>query len=319
MTYRILADHQYSLNQFYEISKLNQFNELSDTIVAIINSLSSKVGAPTYKKTPSFNGNRRDRRDRRPQQKQAVITAEDWEAIRNFKATKLEKAENVVDKEIENVTTLLNKLTDSNYDTISGTIKTLLSKIISENVETDGLDKIGCAIFEIGSINKFWSKLYAKLYKDLIVLFPVMKEICDRNFDTFMAVFDNIRYMDADEDYDIFCKYNKENGKRRSLSCFFVHLMNNSIIEKNKIMNIIEKLVARFLDLMDQEGNKDIILEIGENLIILIEQGNDELSDDDGWDDVIEFVEKISCSKQKEHASLSSQIIFKFLDLTEEI
>lgn len=315
MASMILADHQYTLNKFYEISKLNQYKELSDAVIQIINRLSNQVGAPTYKKTPVFK--HRDRR--RPQQKQDVITAEDWEAIRNFKATKLEKAENVVDKEIENVTTLLNKITDSNYDTISETIKILLAKIISENVETDGLDKIGCAIFEIGSINKFWSKLYAKLYKDLIVLFPVMKEICDRNFDAFMTVFDDIRYVDADEDYDMFCKVNKENGKRRSLSCFFVHLMNNDIIQKDKIMDIIENLVNRFIGLMDEEGNKDIILEIGENLIILIEQGNDILSNEDSWHSIVGFVEKISCSKQKEHVSLSSQIIFKFLDLTDEI
>ena len=62
------------------------------------------------------------------------------------------------------------------------------------------------------------------------------------------------------------------------------------------------------------------MLEIGENLIILIEQGVGKLSDDEeSWKEINEFVEHVSNLKQKNHLSLSSQIIFKFMDLREEI
>ena len=88
----ILADRQYSLNKFYEIGENGKYGELCDKIIAIINGLSEKVGAPTYKKTPIFkqqykeqNGGRRSR----SRQRQEVVTTEDWEAIRNFKSTKL--------------------------------------------------------------------------------------------------------------------------------------------------------------------------------------------------------------------------------------
>lgn len=322
MTSIVLADRQYDLNTFYEVSKQNKFDELSDTIIQIINNLSNKVGAPTYKKTPIFKQNYRDGGNRRGRQKQRQqeITAEDWEAIRNFKATKLEKAENKVDKELEIITSLLNKLTDSNYSTISEEIKDNLNKIISENQEKNNLETIGNTIFEIGSVNKFWSKLYAKLYKDLINAFPIMLTICESNFSNFMKVFDDIKYISADEDYDLFCEYNKENNKRRSLSSFFVHLMNNDVIKQQEIITIIQNLKKRFCDLMDKENQKDIVLEVGENLIILIEQGFDKLSDEDEtWGGIVEFVEYVSELKQKNHISLSSQIIFKFMDLREEI
>lgn len=318
----VLADRQYDLNTFYEVSKQNKFDELSDTIIQIINDLSNKVGAPTYKKTPIFKQNYRDGGNRRGRQKQRQqeITAEDWEAIRNFKATKLEKAENKVDKELEIITSLLNKLTDSNYDTISEEIKDNLNKIISENQEKNNLETIGNAIFEIGSVNKFWSKLYAKLYKDLINAFPIMLTICESNFSNFMKVFDDIKYISADEDYNLFCEYNKENNKRRSLSSFFVHLMNNDVIKQQEIITIIQNLKNRFCDLMDKENQKDIVLEVGENLVILIEQGFDKLSDEgETWGEIVEFVEYVSELKQKKHISLSSQIIFKFMDLREEI
>jgi len=322
MTSIVLADRQYDLNTFYEVSKQNKFDELSDTIIQIINNLSNKVGAPTYKKTPIFKQNYRDGGNRRGRQKQRQqeITAEDWEAIRNFKATKLEKAENKVDKELEIITSLLNKLTDSNYSSISEEIKDNLNKIISENQEKNNLETIGNAIFEIGSVNKFWSKLYAKLYKDLINAFPIMLTICESNFSNFMKVFDDIKYISADEDYDLFCEYNKENNKRRSLSSFFVHLMNNDVIKQKEIITIIQNLKNRFCDLMDKENQKDIVLEVGENLVILIEQGFDKLSDEDEtWDEIVEFVEYVSELKQRNHISLSSQIIFKFMDLREEI
>ena len=326
MTSIILANRQYDLNKFYEIAKKNEFEELHDSIIQIINGLSDKVGAPTYKKTPIFKQNYRDGGNRRGggggrhKQRQQVITTEDWEAIRNFKSTKLEKAENQLDKEIEITTSLLNKLTDSNYSVISEEIKTNLTKIISENSDTKNLETVGHAIFEIGSVNKFWSKLYARLYKDLIDAFPIMYTIYESNFSKFMKVFDDIKYISADVDYDLFCEYNKENNKRRSLSSFFVHLMNNDVIQKHEILEIIKNLKNRFTDLIDTENKKDIVLEIGENLIILIEQGVDKLSDDEeSWKEINDFVEHVSNLKQKNHLSLSSQIIFKFMDLREEI
>ena len=107
---RILADHQYNLNSFYKISKEKEYAELSDSIINIINRLSEKVGAPTYKKTPVFktrtkgevvgsksSGGVRNRRRNERKKTRAVITAEDLETIRNFKTTKLEKSEEKVD------------------------------------------------------------------------------------------------------------------------------------------------------------------------------------------------------------------------------
>ena len=62
--------------------------------------------------------------------------------------------------------------------------------------------KVGKSIFEIGSMNKFWSTLYAKLYKDLIHIFPIMKQISEKSFESFLTVFEVIRYVDAEKDYD---------------------------------------------------------------------------------------------------------------------
>ena len=56
----------------------------------MINQLAAKVGAATYQKTPIFHKKERPRRRRCPPQ---MITAADWEEMRNFKSTKLDKNE----------------------------------------------------------------------------------------------------------------------------------------------------------------------------------------------------------------------------------
>ena len=47
--------------------------------------------------------------------------------------------------------------------------------------------------------------------------------------------------MDCLENYDLFCEVNKENEKRRAMSCFFVHLMNNGVISKGDIYTLMNK------------------------------------------------------------------------------
>ena len=72
-------------------------------------------------------------------------------------------------------------------------------KDIVENNEEDYLSKIGVSIFEIGSANRFLSKVYVKLYKELIKAYPVMKNVCVSNFDSFSSLFETFEYCDAKE------------------------------------------------------------------------------------------------------------------------
>ena len=55
----------------------------NDNIIQIINSISEKVGAPSYIKTPIFNKKKQDDRKK----KNIEINDDDWVAIRNFQAT----------------------------------------------------------------------------------------------------------------------------------------------------------------------------------------------------------------------------------------
>ena len=318
----ILADHQYDLRHFPESNQVNINSVLNQSVIDTINRLASRVGAPTYQKTPVFM--KRDRPTRRAPRQRQVISGADWAEIRNFKTTELIKKEEGVEKDIDELRGLLNKLTSKNYEDMQKNIMTSLTNIINKNCKEEDLEKIGEAIFEIGSINKFWSALYAKLYKCILNAFPLMNAIYQKNFNNFMLLFNNIRFIAAEENYDEFCKVNKENEKRRSMGSFFVHLMNNEVISEKAIFELIETLKNNMLTLIDQENKKEEVEEFAENIVILINGGKDKLESsttDDGfsWDDCTDFIEDMTKRKVANHPSLSNKVVFKFMDLEEEL
>ena len=295
----ILADHQYTLNDFKRVSLNNNF-EVSDETISIVNKLATLVGAPTYKRTPVFT--KPIMRRERPRRAKVTITASDWEEMRNFKVTELNKNES------------------KNFDSIKTNIVDMLNNIISSDVDKNELLKVGESIFEIGCMNKFWSKLYADLYKELMSSFPVMRDICMQNFNSFSTLFENIRYV-SEENYDEFCLVNKENSKRRAISSFFVHLMKEGVIEASKIANIIVNLSDKFIEYISKEGMKNQVDEICENLFILIKEGIDTIETDDTLEEVHDkittFVSDVTSFKTKDYKSFTSKTLFKFMDLVE--
>lgn len=313
----ILADHQYTLNDFKRVSLDNNF-QVSDETINMVNKLATLVGAPTYKRTPVFT--KPIMRRERPRRNKVTITASDWEEMRNFKVTELKKNEEGIDKKIDDIRNLLNKITSKNFDNIKTNIIDILNNIINSDVNKDDLVKVGESIFEIGCMNKFWSKLYANLYKELMSSFPVMKNICTQNFQSFSTLFDNIRWV-SEEDYDEFCLVNKENNKRRAISSFFVHLMKEGVIEASKVAKIILNLTNKFLENIEIEGMKNQVDEICENLFILIKNGIETIETDGSLDDVHDqitsFVENVITFKTKDYKSFTSKTLFKFMDLVE--
>jgi|TARA_R110002074_G_scaffold316012_1_gene486440 hypothetical protein len=318
----ILADHQYDLRHFPQANQINTNKFLAQKVIDKINNLASLVGAPSYQKTPVFK-HAHSRNNRQPRQRQ-VISGADWAEIRNFKTTELTKKEEGVDKDIDELRGLLNKLTSNNYEEMENNIMKSLTLIIDKNCKEEDLEKIGEAIFEIGSINKFWSAVFAKLYKTILSTFPTMNEIYKKNFSNFLTLFNNIRYVSAEEDYDEFCKVNKENEKRRSIGSFFVHLMNNDVIKEVAIFELIKQLKETMLSFMDMENKKKEVGEFAENIVILINGGKErfkayKIDIPFGWNECVEFIEDMTTRKVSNHLSLSNKVVFKFMDLEEEL
>lgn len=336
---------RYTLENFNDIA-FNGFKfDFPEDTLKLISELALEVGSPNYVKTPIFqkrinpmkpnfedneddNGknklnsggyvlNEREfNRKKRGNKNMEVTNNEDWETLRSFQTTKIEQKVGL-DAQIDLLRSYLNKLTDKNYLDIKTKIVDTIEGMIQEGITNDEMLKLGTIIFEIASTNRFYSKIYADLYSDLISKYIMMKEIFEENFNNFMDLFDTIEYVEPNVDYNKFCKINKDNEKRKSLAAFFVNLMNNNIISKVKIINIVRNLMNKIYNYINENNKKNEVDELTENIVILYKKDlfagiEYELIDGKSIDDLIEH---FAHSKSKNYLSMTNKSIFKFMDL----
>lgn len=319
---------KYSLEDFRNI-RFEGFNfVLPEDTITLISNLSLEVGSPTYVKTPNFQKQDSSKiaggessvksNNRRRNKPREMVNDEDWDTIRNFQSTKIEQKEGVEVK-INDIKLLLNKLTDKNY----AENKDKIIAIMTENNEYDELFKIGTTIFEIASNNKFYSKIYADLYTEIMGKFEIMKDIFEKSISEFLELFNVIQYVDPKVDYNLFCKINVDNEKRQSLSLFFVNLMINGVINKKRILDIIKNLLTQVKTYISKENKKNEVDELTENISILYKK---ELFDQDDFNDseleisgtkIDDFIEVLANSKVKNYLSFTNKSLFKFMDMVE--
>ena len=281
----------FTIADFKRIEEESNINELNNITIKIINNIAKKVGSSTYKKTPIFKKKKYETKSNNVNFKKT-----------NFEA-KLDEHEIVIDK----IRNFLNKLTKNNYDEIKEEI-IIQIKHFSYARNNIVLINICKEIFNISSINKFWCKIYANLVVDLIANFEVMKEICNSNFTVFLKIFDKI-HIGNEDNYDEFCKINKQNEKRRALSKFYTCLYNNNVLSKSQINIVLEKL---FCLVKNEITEKKIIEEIFENILIIAENMEEELSDGDY---IIDELKEIYLLLSE--TNISKKMSFKLLDFFE--
>lgn len=292
----------YSLDDFNIIQKYSVIDEFNCDIIQIINDLAKKVGAPNYNKTPVFKKRNRNINKNN-------LTNKDWENIRNFKVTTLKKNENGFKALMDDIRINLNKLTDSNFQDIYNNIKKIMKKVMKEDNEPEKhLKEISKSIFDIGSMNHFWSSIYAKLYKFLIIDYNFMKEICDDSFNKYIDIFDDVE-VDPD-DYDALCKYNKANENRKGISSFFVNLMVYEVIDTQLIYNLLFKIFEK-VNLI----TKDLKYEYFENVNVIFTDGKELLYKDQKNFDIF----KIKIIEYSKSNDINRKTKFKCLDIIEII
>lgn len=288
--------------------------ELPPETIAVIKKIAANVGAPEYIRTPHFE-KRPVTNKLRIQIKEVADT--DWDALRNFKATVLEKKKGIA-LSIDKIRKHLNKMTDKTYDTlyiqIIQEIDSIVAGMTSEDEELrTELTRIGDAIFEIASGNSFYSKMYAKLYKELMDKYDFMTTIFQTNLNTDVSIFKDYAYCSPDKDYDAFCRNNKTNEKRRALGLFYINLMLQQIVPPAKIMDMITEIQFGLLEALRKENNANIAEEMSELLYIMITNGASALKED--WEEIVDRVNIVAAIKIKTQPSISNKTIFKHMDI----
>lgn len=317
-----LAKQTYTREDYDRIKKEGFEYSLPQETLDIIKKIATNVGAPEYIKTPHFDKRQQSYKHFRGNNVKEV-SEEEWNVIRNFKTTVMEKKKGV-ELSIDKIRKHLNKMTTKTYDTLMQQIMEEINLIVGLETNHDDLiielNKIGDSIFDIASGNRFYSSMYATLYKELMSKYEFMQSILTKKLNTDIHIFDDFEYCSPDKDYDQFCNNNKKNEKRRALGLFYVNLMLQQIIPNTTIVELIKDLQEKMTDYISKENNVNIVDELSELVYHLIITSATVLkASTKEWTQIMEHVNSISIMKAKSAPSISNKTIFKHMDILMEI
>jgi hypothetical protein len=326
---------KYNLKEITDISFSGFTYEISEETATTINYLCSQVGSQgllsnVFQKSDITDNSKspdsifKNYNKKRRGNKSMEINSEDWESIRTFQTTKIEQKTGI-DNDIDQIRLLLNKLTDRTFLDMR---EKIIEKIntLENNLEED-YKKVGNMIYETASTNKFYSKIFADLFAELVSKYDWLKQIFDEKYNNIMEQYKHIQYFDPDEDYDKFCDMNKVNEKRKAVTSFFVNLSLNGLVDKKYIVRILKDLLENVMELIVIQNRKNEVDELTENIAILF---NKEILDlvlnlEDynvseflvNDKSIIEIITLLAKCKAKDYVSLSNKAIFKYMDLIE--
>ena len=290
--------------------------ELPGTVAAILRNLSNSA-SPTDEASVNPNVKKPIIKNNKPSQ-------EDWSAVRSYKTTKMPEAKEGTDNSIKDIRVALNKFTNKNADTQHAVIVNLINQVITESKEVEeDTKKVIDLIFDIVSSNEFYSVIYAKLYKDLMELFPAFSEKLVDITEKYKDSFNNITIVDPNVDYDGYCAYVKSNDLRRAMTSFIVNLMKNRAMKESEVLDIIlylELLVFEFAEITDKSVT---IEEITENIFILITENKNKLNTNVVWKETIipnvHAIARLRKTDAVKYQSMTTRSTFKFMDIIDTI
>jgi hypothetical protein len=313
-----MGTNVYTLQNIQEIIFDGFDYVLPEETLKIISEISIEVGSPDYVKTPIFNKNKSKEENSGEPNFKTKKHRNKINDVPFFQKTKIDEKVGF-DHQMDSVRGLLNKLTDVNGQDIYNKIIAIVDQMIEENIEEQHIKQLSDTIFAGVSTKRFYSKMFADLYTNLLNRYVVIKNTFNENFSKFSELFSCIEIGDPDTDYDKFCEINEKNEKRKSLASFYLNLMYNKVVSEDTIIQITRDLLEKIFVFISEDNRKSEVDELTENVAILYRK---ELYPGDGCKyeliqgfTIPQIVEKISKSKVKEYKSLTNKTIFKMCDL----
>lgn len=242
-----------------------------------------------------------------------------WEAIRTFKPTKIE-SKTGIEKTVNDLRIALNKISASNYDKQRDIVMGLVNDYFESGEQSEqDTCRISKAIFDIASANKFYSEMYAKLYKELTDAHSIFAELLRELLDKFIGLDAVPVYADPDVDYDGFCEYLKACESRKTTSTFIVNCLKLGLVESSEVA----KILSAFVKYVDDNGEKEefskCIEGVIENIYIIATSCSKELAKTDKWSNYILLKLHEFAKPKGEMPGISNRSKFKFMDILDKI
>jgi hypothetical protein len=338
----------YSLSDIETIKNGGFSYDLPEYSLMLINKISRQVGAPSYIKTPVFrksryytdnnsntkkshvypkrgvnannsggNNNRRNRKNKGARE----LTDSEWNTIRNFESTKMQEAKDECDKALNDIRSMLNKLSETTYETIKDDIIFKLYELQQLDildVSESGIlwGNICQLIINTGCNNAFYSMQYVSLLSAVYEKYESIGKQFKSVLYKCMEKFYDIEYVDPNDDYDKFCENNIVNKNRRSMATFISNLYSKELITVEEYTEILYKVIDTFIMSIDDQNKKFICEELSEVIYSLISD-NKTLLEIESFGDYLEKLENVSTMRAKNKPSLTNKIIFKLCDIVD--
>lgn len=288
---------RYTIHDIQTIEKTCKRVPVNALVLTMIQEIYNEVCAPTHM--------------------QVVNKSKEIQNIHKYFKTTPTTRRNGIDVSIDIIRKLLNMCTDMTYDQLYPKLIDELNVIQNEHYNLDELDKLNNVMFDILSSVMVYSKLYARLYSKLYHNYTFLHGIISGRVAFFRDSILQIQYHNSINEYEQFCKDNKDNLKRRTTGAFLVHLIPYGIVNVVEINMIILFIQNEILKRIHIQNQTEIVDELSELESILYLTGQQYIHVSDEWPEIQNKLQHISSFKMKEHVSLSAKSIFQHMDMVD--
>ena len=324
----------YDINFINELSKTMNYNKLNSDVENYLNNILIDIKNPIFNISPnfsynSFNKNHKNKNMRNYKNSRRNFYKDehnkdlneknklDKEPINNYKINRIKDINNksAYTMVITNITKILNKITDQNYDKLKNEFLCYYKSIFYDKKNLDKIDinKINIFIFDSLVYNNIiYNNLYSDLLHNLININSDFSDILNDYLEIFYNINKYIKIPKSTLDYDKITDINKHNNKYKCLCRFYIFCLKINLIPSNIINDGTLNLQQELLDNIKLEDKKEYN-ELLTQFLFLI-SSNFKFTNNK----LIENFKYISNLKNNSYPSISNKIIFKHKDIVEK-
>ena len=190
----------------------------------------------------------------------------------------------------------------------------IIEIILSELNHIDGKEKHTNLqlILDICSKNQFYTEMYASIFIEIMCAHEELEVLLEKQIRDTLKETMELVIVNPDDNYDLFCKQNKERDERRAFISFFIAVMANERYSGN---TLFRNIFMKCIDNLQSPYAKDVLGEFVEYIHIMMETQSDYiLQFDDIKETLVSYIEE-----EEKIKSLSMRFRFKLLDMKEKI
>jgi hypothetical protein len=278
-----------------------------------------------------------------------TTTPEQWELIRSFKTTKLDNGKATgIDKLVNDIRITLNKLTPSTYPIQKEILIAHVSSYFypgnghaegndanghANGADANGADAVASdtiipvtdenterimkTIMDIVCNNRCYAEIYSNLIQELIQMeFDMFRIAVELMATSFVNMTKQIKYIDAEADYDGFCRYVKECDHRKAAAQFMVECVKRDLVNFGDVTDMVADLIDTVLTFKDVADKAKEVEELTEVIYVMVKGMDGRVIETTAWQESVEQeIARLAQFKAKDSRSLSNRAIFKYMDM----